>query len=293
MNTLKLLSLKLLLLSTALVVVACSNTQTDSASVDKTVAEAQLSAALNARSESLKARDGSRHPRQTIEFFGLEPGMRVVEVLPGGGWYTQILAPYIGTQGAIYGLNYADDMWSMFGFFSDEVIAKRIASMTTFADKVAGYAGSGMTASGFAFDRVPSELNGTIDAVVMVRALHNLNRFEDKAGTRSRALKQINALLKPGGIVGVVQHRAAADADDAWANGRNGYLKQAAVVEMFEQAGFELVASSEVNANPKDKPGINDIVWRLPPSLMTKPENKAAMSAIGESDRMTLKFRKK
>ena len=85
---------------------------------------------------------------------------------------------------------------------------------------------------------------------------------------------------------------APADADDGWADGSNGYLKQAAVVDMFEAAGFELVDSSEINANAKDKPGPKDFVWRLPPSLRTSADNKAAMQAIGESDRMTLKFRK-
>ena len=285
--------LNTLLLSAALVVGGATVAQAAPASALPKAAKAQLTAVIDARSDTLKARDSSRNPGATIEFFGLLPGMKVAEVLPGGGWYTQILAPYVGTEGAIYGINYADDMWPLFGFFSKEAITRSINSMDTFADRIASYAGDGMTARGFAFGRVPADLNGSLDAVVMVRALHNLNRFETKAGTRSAALQQINTLLKPGGIVGVVQHRAPAAADDQWANGSNGYLKQAAVVAMFEQAGFELVASSEINANAKDKPGAEDSVWRLPPSLRTDPENKQAMQAIGESDRMTLKFRKK
>ena len=252
---------------------------------------AELSAVLDARSDELKARDGARHPKETLEIFGVKPGMTLLEVLPGGGWYTKILAPLAGPEGAIYGINYADGMWAMFGMFSDESIAARIASTAAFAGKVATYPGAAdVPARGFTFGSVPAELAGTVDVVVMVRALHNLNRFEAKAGTRSQALNDLYRLVKPGGVVGVVQHRAPADADDSWADGSRGYMKEAAVIAMFEQAGFELAAKSEVNANTKDKPGADDIVWRLPPSLSVPADRKDAMLAIGESDRMTLKF---
>jgi predicted methyltransferase len=236
----------------------------------------------------------SRHPQQTIEFFGLKPGMRVAEVLPGGGWYTKILAPLVGVDGAIYAVNYDDEMWARFGFFNETQIAERIASSEQFAAKVNGFPGAEkVTAKGYAFGRIDSSLNDTIDAVVFFRALHHLSRFESAAGTFTTALTETYALLKPGGIVGVVQHRAPESADDKWANGDNGYLKQSYVINMFSQHGFELVASDEVNANLKDIPGPKDYVWRLPPSLRTSEENKAAMAEIGESDRMTLKFVKK
>lgn len=253
-----------------------------------------LSEVLDARSDDLKARDVARHPKETLELFGVKPGMTVLEVLPGGGWYTKILAPLVGSGGALYGVNYADDMWAMFGMFSDEAIAGRVASTAAFAGDVAGYPGAAdVPARAFTFGSVPEELNGTVDVVVMVRALHNLNRFEATAGTRSQAMSDLYALVKPGGVVGVVQHRAPVDADDNWADGSRGYMKEASVIAIFEQAGFELAGSSEVNANPNDKPGAEDIVWRLPPSLSTSPDQKEAMSAIGESDRMTLKFVKK
>ena len=256
--------------------------------------DSALSAVLDARSDDLKARDGARHPKDTLELFGVKPGMTVLEVLPGGGWYTKILAPLVGSGGAIYGVNYADDMWAMFGMFSEESIAGRVASTAAFAGDVAGYPGAAdVPARAFTFGSVPEELNGTVDVVVMVRALHNLNRFETAAGTRSQAMSDLHALVKSGGVVGVVQHRAPANVDDSWADGSRGYMKEAAVIAMFEQAGFELAGSSEVNANPNDKPGAEDIVWRLPPSLSTSPDQKEAMSAIGESDRMTLKFVKK
>lgn len=250
-----------------------------------------LQAALDARPAGADARDASRNPAKTLAFFGLQPGMKVAEVLPGKGWYTQVVAPYLGAGGAVYSINYADSMWPMFGFFSDKDIAKRKRDNNNFDKLVAAIPGTdGVLAAGYTFGKVPSELNGQLDGVLMIRALHNLNRFEKRAGTATQALADVYNVLKPGGFVGVVQHRAPATADDDWSMGQNGYLKQAAVVAMFEQAGFKLVASAEFNANPKDQPSGADFVWRLPPSLRTDEANKAAMAAIGESDRMTLKF---
>lgn len=251
-----------------------------------------LDSVIASRSEEKKARDSERNPKETLSFFGIEPGMKVAEVLPGRGWYTEILAPYIGPEGALYGINYADDMWSLFGFFNEEAIKGRIAAMEKFPETVAAYAGQPIPSRGFAFGRIPEELKGQLDAVIMIRALHNLNRFEAKAGTRSTALKDVNALLKTGGIVGVVQHLAPEANDDEWASGRAGYLKQSAIVAMFEEAGFELVATSDININPKDQPTTKDVVWRLAPSLRGPKDTKDARAAIGESTRITMKFKK-
>ena len=164
-----------------------------------------------------------------------------------------------------------------------------------FKARVAEFTESGIRARGFTFESVPPKVVGTVDRVLIIRALHNLNRFEEQAGTRTQALASVRSMLKDDGLVGVVQHRAPEDASDAWADGSHGYLKQSAVIASFEQAGFQLVARSEINANARDKPGPEDMVWRLPPSLRTSkdnPELRAAMEAIGESDRMTLLFRK-
>ncbi len=247
------------------------------------------------RSDEDKSRDAARHPQETLEFFQVQPGMTVAEALPGGGWYTKIIAAYLGKDGTIYGVNYSDRMWPMFSFASEEFIAKRIASTAKFAGMVGDLTDSGVAANGFTFNTVPAELSGTADRVLLIRALHNLNRFEADAGTRTQALSAVRALLKDDGLVGVVQHRAAEDQPDEWADGSSGYLKQSAVIAMFEEAGFELVDKSQINANPKDQAGPGDIVWRLPPSLngsADDPEKRAAMTAIGESDRMTLLFRK-
>ena len=258
------------------------------------VPEALLQA-IDARSAEDRARDGARHPAETLDFFKLEPGMTVVEALPGGGWYTRILAPYLGGEGALYGVNYADRMWPMFSFADEEWIASRLEETAQFPERVAEFTDNGISARGFTFESVPPKVVGTVDRVLIIRALHNLNRFEEQAGTRTRALASVRSMLKDDGLVGVVQHRAPESADDAWADGSHGYLKQSAVIASFEQAGFQLVARSEINANTRDKPGPEDIVWRLPPSLRTSKDNpqlRAAMEAIGESDRMTLLFRK-
>lgn len=270
---------------------ACSTTS------DPTISgPSALEQAISARSTEAMARDSARHPAQTLEFFDVRPGMTVAEALPGGGWYTNILANYLGADGTLYGVNYPDKMWPMFSFSNEKMIAERVASTAMFPKLVGGFTPSGINARGFTFDTAPQELNGTVDRVLLIRALHNLNRFEATTGMRTQALSTVHRLLKDDGLVGVVQHRAPADADDAGANGSRGYLKQADVISTFEGAGFELVATSEINANANDKPAADDIVWRLPPSYSGSKDNPAvqdAMTAIGESDRMTLTFRKK
>ncbi len=248
------------------------------------------------RDAEQRARDTQRRPLQTLSFFEIKPGMKVAEALPGGGWYSRILAPYLGKDGALHGINYNDDMWPRFGFFSDERITQLVARTKEFPSMIADFTDSGITTAGFTFSTPPEGAKGTLDRVLFIRALHNLNRFESEAGTMTEALNLAHDLLNDGGMVGVVQHRAPEENSDDWANGSSGYLKQSAVISAFENAGFELVASSEINANEKDVPTEDDFVWRLPPSLngsSDDPEKRAAMEAIGESDRMTLLFRKK
>ncbi len=256
---------------------------------------AALAAAVAARSDEQKARDAARHPVQTLEFFQVEPGMTVAEGLPGGGWYTRILADYLGADGTLYGVNYADRMWPLIRPGDQEWTAQRAAATANFPAEVATYTDNGISAQGFTFESVPPEVVGMVDRVLLIRALHNLNRFEDQAQTLSSALASVRSMLKDDGLVGVVQHRAPGTASAEWANGSRGYLNEAAVIVMFEEAGFELVAESEINANPRDQPAGDDTVWRLPPSLRGNEDNpgkQAEMAAIGESDRMTLLFRK-
>jgi len=256
----------------------------------------RLAAVLAAQPPEVQARYQWRHPRETLEFFGVAPGMTVVEALPGGGWYTKILLPYLGPQGRYIGADYAYDMYPLFGFFSAERLKEKETWVADFTAEATGWAGADAPpVAAFVFGSLPESMKGTADAVLFVRALHNLARFEEQGGYLTAALQNAWDVLKPGGIVGVVQHEARAAMPDTWAGGSNGYLKRDFVIGRFEQAGFEFVGASEINQNEKDQPGETDIVWRLPPTLATSgedPELRAQMEAVGESNRMTLKFRK-
>ncbi|NVJ65950.1 MAG: class I SAM-dependent methyltransferase [Gammaproteobacteria bacterium] len=256
---------------------------------------AKLQSVVAARSDDAKQRDAWRKPAETLEFFRVEPGMTVVEALPGGGWYTKIIADYVGSNGALYGINYDDDMWPKFGFFSEERIKELIESNAKFPETVAKVSDSSIKARGFTFSTAPDELAGTVDRVLVIRAMHNLNRFEKDGQYRSKAIAAMHKLLKTGGMVGVVQHKVAEESSDEGAQGQRGYLKESAVIKMFEQAGFKLVAKSDMHANPKDQPSATDVVWRLAPTFATSRENpelKAKLAEIGESNRMTLLFKK-
>ncbi len=250
----------------------------------------ELGQVLEARSDKDKARDKFRNPKETLEFFGVTHTSRVVEALPGGGWYTRILLPLVAENGLYAANNYQGAMFKQMNpDMSDERLARFNTFGETFPTRAQEWVDGEPAIAAWNFGDAPEELKGTMDHVLFVRALHNLNR----AGGDwiNDALKEAFDLLKPGGVMGVVQHRAPEDAADDWANGSNGYLKQSYVIKAAEAAGFKLEASSEINANPKDKPTADDYVWRLPPSLNEKDEaKKKANMEIGESDRMTLKF---
>jgi len=262
-------------------------------------ATASLSTVLEAQPDEAKARYDARNPAQTLAFFEIEPGMTVVEALPGGGWYSKVLIPYLGPEGQLIGAHYPDAIWPV--LFGENADPERIAGFIARADGWAAGAREWYGDEGAAIDQYKmtdgqvSENAGTVDAVLFIRAMHNLSRAESEMGVMSGAIAEAYGLLKPGGVVGVVQHRGPEGNSDEWAVGNAGYLKQSAVIAAFEAAGFELDATSEINANPLDVPSEQDVVWRLPPSRATTEEGtpeRAAIEAIGESDRMTLRFRK-
>ena len=263
--------------------------------VEMTSAET-LAAILGAQPEEVQARYGARNPAETLAFFGIEPGMKVAEALPGGGWYSKILLPYLGEEGALVGAHYPDVVWSSFGF-GDEWTATRIEGTNNWPNQAAewGIEGAAKIES-VRLTEMPAEADGMLDAVLFIRALHNLNRFStEESDYMSDTVAEAYRVLKPGGIVGVVQHQAPEGNSDEWANGSNGYLKKTSLVATFEAAGFELVGDSDINANPSDVPTEDDFVWRLPPSLAGTEEGtpeREANAAIGESNRMTLKFQK-
>lgn len=253
-----------------------------------------LMAVLEAQPDEVKARYDARHPAETLAFFGIAPGMKVMEALPGGGWYTKILMPYIGDEGKIIGAHYPDEIWvKIIPGADEERIANFMARTAGWKDQATEWAGEdGPKVGSYQMTKLPEDKANKIDAALFIRALHNLHRTEADDGYMSKTLSETYRLLKPGGVVGVVQHRGPEGNSDEWASGNNGYLKQSMVIKAFEDAGFKLVATSEINANANDVPGEEDFVWRLPPTRAgaDTDEKKAAADAIGESDRMTLKF---
>jgi predicted methyltransferase len=291
------------------VLAACGNANTDAVSDTEEAVkaeamaqqmaanEAKLDVVLAAQEEANKARYDARNPKETLMFFGIEPGMTVVESLPGGGWYSKILVPYLGNEGHLVGVDYSIKMWPEFGgFATPEFIEKKKTWATEWVEGAQAWrAGTTGAISAFTFGGRDEAMDGSVDAALFIRAMHNLSRFEEKGGYMSEALADTYALLKPGGIVGVVQHQGPESNSDEWATGSKGYLKKSDIIAKFKAAGFDLVKESAINENTKDVPSNEDVVWRLPPSLATSREDadlKAKMEAIGESNRMTLLFKK-
>ena len=238
-----------------------------------------LAGAISApgRTPANVARDPYRNPLETLSFFGVRPNHTVVEIWPGGGWYTEILAPYLQASGTFYAVA---PEWGMNG-----VTKLKTANPALY--------GSIRTADFPAFDATATRVpDGTADVVLTFRNVHNWKmgyRREDKQDYSPLAFQQIYAMLKPGGVLGIVDHRLPESASDEREK-NSGYIKASTVRRLAEQAGFRLAASSEINANPKDTADWPDGVWTLPPSLRLKDQDREKYLAIGESDRMTLKF---
>jgi predicted methyltransferase len=242
-----------------------------------------------------QARYTARHPVETLAFFNIKPGDTVVEALPGEGWYSKILFPYLGEKGRLIGADYSLTMWPEFGAWATpEFIAERKAWPAQWAVDAKTWGGAkGARGDAYTFADLPEDLTGKVDAVLFIRALHNLARFDAKGNYLKEALAESYRVLKPHGLVGVVQHAISEDKPDTWATGDRGYLKRSSIIKFMTAAGFELIAESDINKNPKDDVQDNENVWRLPPSLNAPDERKAKYQAIGESNRVTLLFRKK
>ena len=227
------------------------------------------------RSTANVARDSARHPYETLTFFGIAPTMTVVELTPEGGWYTEILAPYLRDKGVLIGAGEAVKPEKRYG----TMFMKKLNSNPVF-DKVR----LGVFDPPTEYAIAPAN---SADMVLTFRNVHNWVELGDEQ--LQVMLKSIYTVLKPGGVFGVVDHRLPASmTQDAKAS--SGYVHEAYVIKLVERAGFKLAARSEVNANPKDKANHKRGVWSLPPTLADKDGDRAAYLAIGESDRMTLKF---
>jgi predicted methyltransferase len=244
-----------------------------------TIPSGDLAAAIAGehRSEENRARDAYRHPLETLQFFGIEPSMRVIEVRPGRGWYTEILAPYLRGEGQLiaavpsadgerarYRQRFVDFTQTMPELYGD-------IELVTFEP--------------------PSPIrlgpDGSVDAVVTFRNTHN---WIGDNGARE-AYEAFFRVLRPGGVLGVVQHRASDSADTA-ETAPNGYVTERYIIELCQEVGFVFEESSDVNRNPRDRHDYPGGVWTLPPVLRLGDEDRARYEAIGESDRMTLRFRR-
>ncbi len=230
-------------------------------------------------------RDKYRHPAETLEFFRIHPDHVVGEYAPGGEWYTRILGRYINEQGKFSGLYFGTD-----SHFSDKQKEGIAAGVIKFPNDVAKITGRPVTDfSAFSLSAIPDGAKGTYDRILIMRMLHNMTRW-NIADAEVRAMRE---LLKPDGLIGIEQHRAKPDASFAMSDGDKGYMREADIIKFMETNGFELDGKSEINANPKDTSDYEDGVWTLPPAYAKKDVDKAKYEAIGESDRMTLLFRKR
>jgi predicted methyltransferase len=243
------------------------------------VTDAKLDAVLAGawREASNKARDPYRHPKETLDFFGLKPGMNLIEITPAGGWFAEILAPFLKGNGT---------------YTAAIVTPKKkegedAQDMDALHKKFAGDANEYGEAKFVEYDGKAPNFgpDNSADMVVTFRNVHNWVM----ADTAPLMFKAFFNVLKPGGVLGVTDHRAAAGADLEKIK-RTGYLPEDFVIKLATDAGFKLEGKSEINANPKDTKDYPEGVWTLPPTFALKDKDHDKYAAIGESDRMTLKF---
>lgn len=223
-------------------------------------------------------RDQYRHPVETLEFFGLKPDMTVLEYGPGAGWYTELLAPMLAARGKLIVTSSdpngpATERSTLYG-----------RRFKHFMEKAPELYGKIQVVT---VDTKQPELGleGSVDMALVIRGMHGWTR----SGTAEAWLKEIHQALKPNGVLGIVQHRAKPEADPAQ-SAEHGYLPEPWVIQQVEAAGFKLSKSSEINKNEKDTTDHPEGVWTLPPSLRLGDQDREKYVAIGESDRMTLRF---
>jgi len=230
------------------------------------------------RTPAYAARDIYRHPLETLKFFGIKDDMTVVEISPGGGWYSEILAPYLKDNGTYVAAGYDPDSKSKYFSRNAKKYADKLKNNPELYSKTV-----------LSVMQPPEKLNfiedNSADMILSFRNTHNWRN----SGHAPAVYQAIFKALKPGGVFGLVQHRAGENHPKD-TSGKMGYLRQSDVIALAKSAGFELAAQTEINANPNDTHDYEMGVWTLPPSFRLKDKDREKYQAIGESDRMTLKF---
>lgn len=265
------------LLTAIVFISACSSKpKSEPVKLPTTLEEA---AASTYRTPPNNERDQYRHPVKTLTFFGIKPDMTVVEISPAQGWYAEILAPYLAAKGQYYAATIPatttnEHLKEMNTKFTEWLKAhpdvESKTKITTFNPAAAD---------------VMIAPEGSVDMVLTFRNVHNWMAN----GTEKAAFKSFFKSLKPGGILGVVEHRADAKSKKD-SKAKNGYVREKDVIKLAKSVGFKLAEKSEINANPKDTKNYTEGVWTLPPTLKLKEKDRDKYVAIGESDRMTLRF---
>lgn len=232
------------------------------------------------RSIENKARNQYRHPVATLEFFGIEDGMKVMEIWPGGGWYTEILAPVMRNNGQLIVALWdpAVEGQPQYRYSLPKQMEKTFAENPDIYDQV----------ETVFFSPPESDSLGEAESVNAILTFRNVHGWIN-SGDAQAIFNEFARVLRPNGILGVVQHRADEGTDPA-VTAKKGYVSEQAVIELATNAGLKLSGSSEVNANPNDSKDYPDGVWTLPPSYELGDTDREKYAAIGESDRMTLRF---
>jgi predicted methyltransferase len=257
--------------------------------------DAATDAALNKailgkhRSEKNRARDVYRRPKETLAFFGFRSDMTVVEILPGGGWYTEILAPALRDHGKLYAAHYTANPSQGSGGYQRRNLGRFLSKLGESADT---YGKVTVTTLSYP-DHLRIAPPGSADLVVTFRNVHNWVAAEEHGGDKAAnaTFAAMFDALKPGGVLGIVAHRWPDPATED-PTAENGYMSEDRVKALATAAGFEFVDRSDHNRNPQDTHDHPYGVWTLPPSLDGDETDKDHYRKIGESDRMTLKFRK-
>ena len=273
-------SARLAIVTMTAVLAGCAGNGVSEAGDGVNMAKLETVLAGDQRSDANRARDEWRNPAETLAFFGVRDDMVVMEIWPGGGWYTEVLAPYLRDSGTYVAAGWDPNSSMRF-------IKNAVARYQTKLDESPEYYDQVQVGVLMPPDMLAPVEPGTVDVVLTFRNIHNWM----PQGSQDLMVQAMYNALKPGGILGVVEHRGVAGTEQD-PKAKSGYVNEDFAIALFESAGFVLEAKSEINSNPADTKDHPEGVWTLPPTLRLKDQDRDKYTGIGESDRFTLKFRK-